>query len=221
MQVQYREIKGGFECIHIPSIDLSSVQNGETATSDLTVQTHTTRTRTIVRKVSRLSFGRKGKDKDLPERPESIATALGERVPSPSKLNDAGNVSDGASTNGQTVPLSSARSTNSFDSQKLLAEVPTSPVTPLSPNTKILPAVPRDYGAAPMTGNDPTSPRHVGQTNEDVFESTSKNHFCVRFEISIVKVPFLPLHGIQFRRIGGDAWQYQMLARRVLTELKL
>ena len=35
------------------------------------------------------------------------------------------------------------------------------------------------------------------------------------------KVPWLPLHGIQFRRAGGDGWQYQMLARRVLTELKL
>ena len=189
MQVQYREIKGGFECIHIPSIDLSSVHNGETATSDLTVQTNTTRTRTIARKVSRLSFGRKGKDKDLPERPESVATALGERVPSPSKLNDAGNVSDGASTNGQTVPLASARSTNSFDSQKLLAEIPTSPViTPLLPNAKSLPPVPRDYGSAPMPGNDPMSPKHVGQTNDDVFESTAKNLLCVRFEISIVKV---------------------------------
>jgi hypothetical protein len=34
-------------------------------------------------------------------------------------------------------------------------------------------------------------------------------------------VPVLPLHGIQFRRAGGDGWQYHMLARRVLTELKL
>ncbi|ELU42241.1 KA1 domain-containing protein [Rhizoctonia solani AG-1 IA] len=38
--------------------------------------------------------------------------------------------------------------------------------------------------------------------------------------MDLVQVPLLPLHGIQFRRVGGDGWQYQMLARRVLTELK-
>ncbi|BGP13021.1 Serine/threonine-protein kinase [Rhodosporidiobolus nylandii] len=44
----------------------------------------------------------------------------------------------------------------------------------------------------------------------------------VRFEIFLVKMPLLPgIHGLQFRRIGGNSWQYQMLARRVLQELKL
>ncbi|KAJ9123293.1 hypothetical protein QFC22_001491 [Naganishia vaughanmartiniae] len=43
----------------------------------------------------------------------------------------------------------------------------------------------------------------------------------VKFEISIVKVPWLGLNGIQFRRIGGDGWQYQMLAKRILVEMKL
>ncbi|KAJ9107625.1 hypothetical protein QFC21_001085 [Naganishia friedmannii] len=43
----------------------------------------------------------------------------------------------------------------------------------------------------------------------------------VKFEISIVKVPWLGLHGIQFRRMGGDGWQYQMLAKRILVEMKL
>lgn len=35
------------------------------------------------------------------------------------------------------------------------------------------------------------------------------------------QVPWLPLHGVQFRRVGGNAWQYSMLAKRILTELKL
>ena len=67
----------------------------------------------------------------------------------------------------------------------------------------------------------------------------------VRFEISIVKVgnggltarglcgtqtdrratrsqvSWLGLNGIQFRRIGGDGWQYQMLAKRILVEMRL
>lgn len=37
----------------------------------------------------------------------------------------------------------------------------------------------------------------------------------VRFEIFIIKVPWLPgLHGIQFRRISGSAWQYSQLGER-------
>lgn len=58
-------------------------------------------------------------------------------------------------------------------------------------------------------------------TIDDLFEMSSGSELVVRFEINILKVPLLPLHGIQFRRVGGDGWQYQMLARRVLTELKL
>ncbi len=39
-----------------------------------------------------------------------------------------------------------------------------------------------------------------------------KADMIVRFEIFLVKMPLLPgIHGLQFRRIGGDAWQYQML----------
>lgn len=43
----------------------------------------------------------------------------------------------------------------------------------------------------------------------------------INTDLSHTQVPWLPLHGIQFRRAGGDGWQYGMLARRVLTELKL
>jgi len=62
---------------------------------------------------------------------------------------------------------------------------------------------------------------HTGELDEDVFESIGANRLAVRFEINVVKVPILPLHGLQFRRASGDGWQYHMLARRVLTELKL
>jgi len=61
----------------------------------------------------------------------------------------------------------------------------------------------------------------TGEVPDEVFEANGANERSVRFEVNIVKVPLLPLHGIHFRRIGGDGWQYQMLARRVLTELKL
>jgi hypothetical protein len=37
----------------------------------------------------------------------------------------------------------------------------------------------------------------------------------------IIQVPWLPLHGIQFRRISGDAWAYQQLAKTALKEMRL
>ncbi|KAG8833802.1 serine/threonine-protein kinase KIN2 [Serendipita sp. 399] len=88
---------------------------------------------------------------------------------------------------------------------------------------KFLPPIPRDFGAqTPTTPTTPT-PKMNGQQAavDDLFENSGTSDLIVRFEIMIVKVPLLPLHGIQFRRIGGDGWQYHMLARRVLTELKL
>lgn len=82
MQVQYREMKGGFECIHLPSIDLTSVEmstnkgnhhlqpssiSGDTSPmspmSPITAQSRPS----IVKKASKLSFTLKrdkGKEKD-------------------------------------------------------------------------------------------------------------------------------------------------------------
>ncbi|KAI9252654.1 kinase-like domain-containing protein [Sporodiniella umbellata] len=44
----------------------------------------------------------------------------------------------------------------------------------------------------------------------------------VRFEIYIVKVPWLlGMHGLQFRRVGGNPWQYKNMCSRILAELRL
>jgi hypothetical protein len=44
----------------------------------------------------------------------------------------------------------------------------------------------------------------------------------MRFEVYIVKVPWLlGMHGLQFRRVGGDPWQYKNMCSKILTELKL
>ncbi|KAG8962148.1 serine/threonine-protein kinase KIN2 [Tulasnella sp. 419] len=109
-----------------------------------------------------------------------------------------------------------------------LSSTSASPPSPSPLKNKFLPPIPRDYGQSPnRPGKSSAGPAADaastmgGGADNDLFEGTSVSDLCVRFEINIVKVPFLPLHGIQFRRVGGDGWQYQMLARRVLTELKL
>jgi serine/threonine protein kinase KIN1/2 len=110
----------------------------------------------------------------------------------------------------------------------------------LSPTReKFLPPIPKDFVPPPPASPSAKMTMAQQQVNvNELFEASGSSDLIVRFEIMIVKVstisisiyhfrlivfqvPLLPLHGIQFRRIGGDIWQYHMLARRVLTELKL
>ncbi|WFD42207.1 non-specific serine/threonine protein kinase [Malassezia psittaci] len=52
--------------------------------------------------------------------------------------------------------------------------------------------------------------------------SSSDPDIEVFFEVFVVKVPLLlGINGLQFRRLSGNPWQYQMLAKRILAELKL
>ncbi|KAK3381473.1 kinase-like domain-containing protein [Podospora didyma] len=43
----------------------------------------------------------------------------------------------------------------------------------------------------------------------------------IRFEILIVKVPIVSLHGVQFKRVGGNTWNYKNMAEQIVKELRL
>ena len=43
----------------------------------------------------------------------------------------------------------------------------------------------------------------------------------LRFEVLVVKVPVVSLHGIQFKMIDGEDWHYKNVAQTILKELKL
>jgi hypothetical protein len=170
MQVQHREIRGGFECIHVPSIDLSSLSTALAGEEPR---------RSVVRKGSRLSFGKKSdreEKKPIPPPPvptEEKKLALDEKKPeekdkegppSRSSLSFTPKPSDGRTT--PTGPASGAVS-------------PTAP----SPNrTKFLPPIPRDFVDKQGAGGAGV------EAPEDVWENGTTNELCVRFEISIVKV---------------------------------
>jgi len=223
MQVQYRETKTGFECIHMPSIDLASIQAPRPSEhrhrkhgSDGSYEAETAR-RSLNKKTSKLSFvGRspksrerdsQPKDKELPSRPSggTILTAT---------ASSASSSFFHVSSNAHSATVE-ARSDTPEATNGQPEETPSRSPTPAK--GKILPPIPRDFAASPQ----PMSALPTGEVNQDVFETIGANSLAVRFEINIVKVPWLPLHGIQFRRASGDGWQYHTLARRVLTELKL
>ena len=57
--------------------------------------------------------------------------------------------------------------------------------------------------------------RHGGQSEPRVADGE------IRFEIVIVKVPIVSLHGVQFKRVGGNTWQYKAMAEQIVRELRL
>lgn len=72
-------------------------------------------------------------------------------------------------------------------------------------------------------GRDPRggpSARAVGETSTHV-QSELGGSMILEFEILIVKVPLLSLHGIQFKRLAGGTWQYKNMADQILKELRL
>ncbi|KAI8969253.1 hypothetical protein BDF20DRAFT_839190 [Mycotypha africana] len=80
----------------------------------------------------------------------------------------------------------------------------------------------------PMTSMANEEAPSYQQAEEDMTYGKTNNGIAplpdlvMRFEIYIVKVPWLlGMHGLQFRRVGGDSWQYKNMCSKILAELKL
>ncbi|KAF2471971.1 protein kinase kin1 [Lindgomyces ingoldianus] len=63
-------------------------------------------------------------------------------------------------------------------------------------------------------------PAPAGETTTHV-QSDLGGSMILVFEILIVKVPLLQLHGIQFKKVDGGTWQYKNMAQKILAELRL
>ncbi|KAG6028407.1 hypothetical protein E4U41_000681 [Claviceps citrina] len=68
--------------------------------------------------------------------------------------------------------------------------------------------------------NGGTSRRVPGETSTQV-QSDLGESMILEFEIFIVKVPLLSLHGIQFKRMAGNTWQFKNMADQILRDLRL
>ena len=201
MQIRYRETRTGFDCIHVPSIDLSSFpveqqtrhrKQGSSGSDEKT----STVSRRVTKRPSKLSFRVRGKDrekgkereggsttekdKDLPSRPSGATTLA--TTPS-SESSSFFNVTSHANT----VADTNTRSETDSSAATVQAEDVSTPV-PSSPPSKTLPPIPRDYAGSPPP---PHAMYHTGELDEDAFESIGANRLSVRFEINIVKVGIL------------------------------
>lgn len=174
--VQHKDVKGGFECAHVPSIDLSSVGGGgDKAKKEAGVAAQARGT--IRRRASKLLLSTTTSKEDTPQSPVNFG---GE------------------------------------ESQTSLS-VPPARAQPASSTSSIGSPNPDRRGSVTTQGGQ------GGATADGSLGSgANKSDMIVRFEIFIVKMPWLlNVRGLQFRRVSGDAWQYQMLAKRVLQEIKL
>lgn len=101
-------------------------------------------------------------------------------------------------------------------------EAENSPQTPRTPGRRQV-----DNGYTNSNTSDESVTRDRGSSNRAVGETSTHvqselgGSMILEFEIFIVKVPLLSLHGIQFKRLAGGTWQYKNMADQILRELRL
>jgi serine/threonine protein kinase KIN1/2 len=164
--VEYTEIRGGFSCRHLPSIDLKKVVDMPPVSPQPPTPGHR----------RRISFG------------------------------------------GFNLGGGSNQDREDF---RDMEKIPPTPKTPRKP-TADTSYTNSDVSDESIGRENPggSSRRAVGETSTHV-QSELGGSMILEFEIFIVKVPLLSLHGIQFKRLAGGTWQYKSMADQILRELHL
>ncbi|KUI69937.1 Protein kinase kin1 [Cytospora mali] len=97
------------------------------------------------------------------------------------------------------------------------------------PNTPRTPGRAREdrSGSNSDVSDIETSRDHGGPSRRPPGETTTRvqddlgGNMVLEFEVFIVKVPMISLHGIQFKRMAGNTWQFKNMADHILKELRL
>jgi len=223
---QHREIKGGFECAHAPSIDLSSY-GGATGLNTGAINlsqppsssNRNKRAESMKKKVSKASFGKLNNHENLRLKVNGSTTAstppLDDR--SEQSLNGGSHAGD-TLRQGTATPSLAGTEGGGVSTTGALPHLQRTTAATRQTELGELGAG-GGAGAATITKS---SKNGNNNKNNNVPSLIKKLDLVVRFEIFIVKMPLLPgISGLQFRRISGNAWQYQTFARRILQELKL
>jgi hypothetical protein len=171
MQVQYRETKTGFDCIHLPSIDISSLQDPQGTVTMSSPRKHRKQgsggsgdsggtTKRIVRKASKLSFGM-GRNKDKDRGGEASVNGSTHKEKEKEKEKDLPGRPSGSSGGGPAFGVTQSSGSSSFfnvpsnsatphadDAASATLHPDDSPRRSHSPaRSKNLPPIPRDFVA--------------------------------------------------------------------------
>lgn len=114
------------------------------------------------------------------------------------------------------------------DDVRELDRDPRQPPTPLTPGRFERDRSDRDRSFSNSETSVDSIPRRNGGAARRVPGETSTQvqsdlgeSMVLEFEIFIVKVPLLSLHGIQFKRMTGNTWQFKNMADQILRDLRL
>ncbi|WAR54713.1 hypothetical protein PtB15_4B330 [Puccinia triticina] len=241
---QHREIKGGFECAHAPSIDLSNYGGGSSGLNTTTgagggaeslqplssplSRSNKKAAESLKKKVSKASFGKHPALNDnqrLKVNGSTTTATTATTHPGPDgrsepSLNGGSQTGTPSLAGTETVVLGGGPAT-----------APT-PIVGAASNElgELAAGGSGANGTRTITASSSKSEKPASSSAASKHHRTFNQHrnpvkkidLVVRFEIFIVKMPLLPgISGLQFRRISGNAWQYQTFARRILQELKL
>lgn len=100
-------------------------------------------------------------------------------------------------------------------------EPPTTPKTPRRPALENGSTNSDESEEEVSRKNETSTPRlPAGETTTHVQNDMNQGTELV-FEILVVKVPLLSLHGLQFKKVDGNTWKYKQTATTILAELKL
>ena len=72
----------------------------------------------------------------------------------------------------------------------------------------------------PLPSSAGRTDRPAGETSTHV-QTDLGSSMVLKFEIFVVKVPLIGLHGVQFKKIDGGTWQYKNMAQTILDDLRL
>lgn len=171
LNLEYSEIRGGFQCKWSPSIDLKKVNDMPPLNSQNLQSPGVSHRRRI--SFGGLNFGSSNNDRNNDEYREV------ERQPTKSSRSSR-----------QPAPADRSYSNSDASNESLSRD-----------------------------GRD--SRRAAGETSTHV-QSDLGGSMILEFEIFVVKVlPLLSLHGVQFKRLAGNTWQYKNMAEQILKELRL
>lgn len=197
--VNHRPIKAGFECVHAPSIDLNSVafsprpdQPHEGATERSAPESPTLNRRRSTRRTGKMGLSRSpfSKDRELDKEAsdEHSQASLPQSQQQQRDTTSSGSFTMlAANAVGGGAQTAAGSAPEGYDANSSAAAAGTAPTASFRSQTQI---------ANSAMGDLPTE----------------AGDMIVRFEIFIIRVGLLPgLHGIQFRRISGSAWQYSQL----------
>lgn len=223
--VDYKEMKGGFSCRHAPSIDVGSRgkddEGEEKSQLSTTIQTHR-------RKIS--FAGLRNNDRQREEAKndeEKVVTPDPEKGPTTPRTAVMARAAShtGPSTAASTA-YTSYNNSEAEDSEVEPHEKEDGDNAPLRKSTTLRK---RNSRLSASSARDKVEHRPVGEpkdrmageTTTHVQSDMGSRSLVLKFEILVVKVPILSLHGLQFKKVEGGTWQYKRMADRILGELRL